>query len=207
MPDSVAQLPKPGKAIVSLLTGVMDKGYSLYIDNWYSSIPLYTYLQQRGTDVCGIIKKNMVPKDIRNTPCPKGEQRPFRRNELLSVKLHYKKEMFLLTTMHEATTTAVWKQGGHNVEIEKPDCILSYNKNMGGVDHVDRMLEPYNPCRKTLKWFQKLMVHYIQIAMLNAYIASRRARWRFSCFSTKVTFLAHILWDKIPHMDRGENLI
>ena len=77
LPDSAAHLPKPGKVIVSLLTGLMDKGYSLSIDNWYSSIPLYTYLHQRGTNVCGTIKKNMVPKDIRNTPCPKGEQRPF----------------------------------------------------------------------------------------------------------------------------------
>ena len=48
LPDSAAHLPKPGKVIVSLLTGLMDKGYSLYIDNWYSSIPLYTYLHQRG---------------------------------------------------------------------------------------------------------------------------------------------------------------
>ena len=127
LPDSAAHLPKPGKVLVSLLTGLMDKGYSLYIDNWYSSIPLYTYLHQRGANVCGTIKKNMVPTDIRNTPCPKGEQRPFRRNELLCVKFHDKKEMFLLTTMHEATTTAVRKRDQHNVEIQKPDCVLSYN--------------------------------------------------------------------------------
>ena len=95
------------------------------------------YLHERGTNVCGTIKKNMVSKDIRNTPCPKGEQRPFQRNELFCVKFHDKNKMFSLTTMHEATTTAVRKRGRHNVEVQKPDCVLSYNRNIGGVDHID----------------------------------------------------------------------
>ena len=33
LPDSAAHLPKPGKVIVSLLTGLMDKGYYLFIVN------------------------------------------------------------------------------------------------------------------------------------------------------------------------------
>ncbi len=34
----------------------------------------------------------------------------------------------------------------------KPESVIMYNKTMGGVDDVDRMLHPYSATRKTVKW-------------------------------------------------------
>ena len=32
------------------------------------------------------------------------------------------------------------------------------------------MLQPYNAGRKTLKWYRKLVIHLVQVAMLNSYV-------------------------------------
>lgn len=36
----------------------MDKNHILFVDNWYSSPLLFTYLFERNTDACGTVKPN-----------------------------------------------------------------------------------------------------------------------------------------------------
>ena len=40
----------------------------------------------------------------------------------------------------------------------------------GGVDRHDQMLQPYSAARKAMKWYRKLGIHFLQIALLNAHI-------------------------------------
>ncbi|GFR97503.1 PiggyBac transposable element-derived protein 4 [Elysia marginata] len=50
-----------------------------------------------------------------------------------------------------------------------PTSIGDYNKNMGGVDRIDQLLEPYDATRKTVQWYVKLAIHLNQIAVLNGW--------------------------------------
>ena len=45
----------------------------------------------------------------------------------------------------------------------------------GGVDRTYQLLQPYEIARKSLKWYKKLEIHLLQLAMLNV-----------SCFSRKM---------------------
>ncbi|XP_042887772.1 piggyBac transposable element-derived protein 4-like, partial [Penaeus japonicus] len=47
---------------------VLDKGYSLYVDNWYSSPTLFHWLQGRKKNACGTVRANrkFMPKDFPN---------------------------------------------------------------------------------------------------------------------------------------------
>ena len=45
-----------------------------------------------------------------------------------------------------------------------------YNRFMGGVDKADQMLEPYSYDKKSLAWFKKLGMHFIDRMCLNSYI-------------------------------------
>ena len=38
--------------------------------------------------------------------------------------------------------------------IQKPKCIVDYNQTMGGVDHTDKLLEPFKVTRKRMKWYK-----------------------------------------------------
>jgi hypothetical protein len=54
--------------------------------------------------------------------------------------------------------------------IQKPDCVLAYNANMGGVDRSDQMVSYSSFDRRTLKWWKKVFFHVLGLAVLNAYI-------------------------------------
>ena len=42
-------------------------------------------------------------------------------------------------------------------------------KGMTGVGHSDQMLSYYSAMRKTLRWFKKRAVHFIEMAVHNLY--------------------------------------
>jgi len=56
-----------------------------------------------------------------------------------------------------------------NNNIRKPDCIIKYNESMGSVDKTDMLLSRVECVRKTIKWYKKVYIHLIDMALLNAY--------------------------------------
>uniref|UniRef100_A0A1B6ML80 PiggyBac transposable element-derived protein domain-containing protein n=1 Tax=Graphocephala atropunctata TaxID=36148 RepID=A0A1B6ML80_9HEMI len=55
-------------------------------------------------------------------------------------------------------------------EKMKPLPIIEYNNNMSGIDRKDQLMS-YYPCeRKTMRWHKKLLVHILQMGLLNAFI-------------------------------------
>jgi hypothetical protein len=44
--------------IMQLLKTYLNKGYTFYVDNWYTSPIPFTFLHKNGTNVCGIVKKH-----------------------------------------------------------------------------------------------------------------------------------------------------
>jgi hypothetical protein len=47
---------------------------------------------------------------------------------------------------------------------------------MGGVDKSDQMLKYYEVLRKSLKYWKKLFLHFIDVAVLNSYIIFQKLR-------------------------------
>lgn len=52
----------------------------------------------------------------------------------------------------------------------KPNVVVSYNNNVGGVDLKDQSLSAYKVLRKTMKWYLKLYLHAVDIAVHNALV-------------------------------------
>ena len=46
------------RVVVDLMQPLINKGYHLYTDNWYTSLPLHKYLHCHGTLACGTIRSN-----------------------------------------------------------------------------------------------------------------------------------------------------
>ncbi|KAG8182814.1 hypothetical protein JTE90_003487 [Oedothorax gibbosus] len=69
--------------------------------------------------------------------------------------------------MHRPTANSL---DNDSDELKKPGIINSYNKNMGSVDLSDRMANSYGSSRKTMKWPKKIFFHFLNIAVMNAFV-------------------------------------
>ena len=73
----------------------------------------------------------------------------------------YKTKKMKVVSMMSTKHTGQLQQTGKihhatKLPIRKPDVIASYNKIMGGVDNLSRVLVPYALARKGVKWYRKL---------------------------------------------------
>ena len=145
-PQLVQRLGKSGAVITRLMEALLNKGYRLYVDNWYTSQELFTYLLENGTAACGTARKKQIklPRAFTEAPLAKGE-RSFRRNGyLLAVRFSDKKEIYFLSTIHKASMVNTGRRDRQGNQIRKLQVIHDYNRYMGGVDRNDEMIANYN---------------------------------------------------------------
>ena len=71
---------------VELMQPLLDMGYHLYTDNWYTAVPLAEFLSSRNTDITGTVHANrkFLPAGVKQK-LPKGESIAFRKNNLLCI--------------------------------------------------------------------------------------------------------------------------
>jgi hypothetical protein len=58
------------------------------------------------------------------------------------------------------------KTENKEINVPCPVVVVSYNKNMGGVDLCNQQMEAYRTWFKSKKWMVKVAIHFIDLAML-----------------------------------------
>ena len=182
------------------------------MDNWYSSCRLYDYLHHQKTMACGTIRSNRIPLAVKNTSVEPGKSCAFRAGPLLCLKYLDKKDVHMLTTQHDESVVPAPKQRGRPpaVPVQKPLCIVDYNRNMGAVDKQDQILQPYSIARKTMKWYKKLAFHLLHVALLNGHILYQKngGKSPFLTFQHDVaaSFIFNDASSTMDNADRNEAL-
>lgn len=115
-----------------------------------------------------------LPQDMKTQKLKKGELVFWRKQHLLAIKWRSTRDVYCLSTKHQATASdvSIRARGGRE-EVTKPDVIIDYNMNKTGVDRVDQLSSYYPFCRKTLKWWKKLFFHMFLIAVVNGWVVYR----------------------------------
>ena len=203
LPDCVLGFSKAERTVLYLAHPLLDAGYTIYMDNYYTTPRLFAYLHSRSTMACGTLRLNKVPREIRQTNVPQDGMIVRRAGSLLLIKFKDKKDVHMLTTAQDGSAQMVRVRGrrGRGAPVQqkmKPTAVIAYNANMGGVDKQDQMLQPYSAARKSLKWYRKLGIHVIQVALLNAHIlyqkdGGRNPFLRF-CHDVSEIFLFYLLF-------------
>lgn len=153
-------------------SNLLNKGYCLYVDNYYTSPTLFDRLSAENTMAVGTVRLNRreVPVALK-TKTKKGDVIYRQLDNLLAMKWMDKREVSMLSTKHTHTMVVTTKTDHYSGEpVVKPLCILDYNRHMGGVDRSDQLGKFYSFSRKTNKWWLKLFFHIINLAVTNAYI-------------------------------------
>ena len=172
----VNRLGVSGAVIPRLMEDLLGKGYHVYVDNWYTSEVLFTFLYENNTAACGTARKNrlQLPATFKNPNIPKGEHRYRRHENTLAIRFYDKKEIYFLSTIHKANVIDTRKHGRQGNVVRKLKLIDDYNRYMGGIDRNDEMIGTYSCIRKSMKWTKKVAFHFIEEGILNAHILFKK---------------------------------
>ncbi|XP_068122483.1 piggyBac transposable element-derived protein 4-like [Hyperolius riggenbachi] len=163
------------KIVLDLLNPMLHQGYHLYVDNFYSSIPLFKFLFSAKTPACGTVRSNRkgLPQEVVNKRLKRRELFSQRSDELLALKFKDKRDVLILSTIHTEATRTV--RSGRGEVMEKPVAIRDYNKYMGAVDLADQLIATYRIDRKRKAWYKKVAVYLMQMSLVNAHIIYKKA--------------------------------
>ncbi|CAH1954883.1 unnamed protein product [Acanthoscelides obtectus] len=168
-----SQEPVTSRIVLSLVDSLLDKGYRLFIDNYYTTVDLVHKFVKRRTDCVGTIRANGkgIPKDLQ-VKLSKGQSVARYNRKIMIQKWHDKKDVLMITTLHDKTMEKVLTKKG---EIEKPTCVLEYNKKMDGVDLADNYFHYYGTARSRVKkYYMKMFWHFLSVTTLNSFHIYKR---------------------------------
>lgn len=172
------------------------KNHILYFDNFYTSLPLLVYLRSKGIYSLGTIRANRVPNcKLSNDKDGNNKERGYSEEfvgsahgvEISTVLWKDTKCVRLASTyagikpfqttyddVQPSKTTRYDRKEKCYVDVECPNIIKEYNAHMGGVDLMDSLMSRYHIRLKTKKWTLRLFYHFIDMALVNAYILYHR---------------------------------
>lgn len=160
--------------VMRLINPYLGKGHKLYVDNYYTSPILFHDLFHRQTGACGTMRANSkgVPADLKTVKLKKGESVAMTNGTLQLLKWKDKRDVHMCTTVHTAEFIDVPGRVDRTTgqAIQRPRCIVDYDKYMGAVDRCDQMISYPAFKRRTLKWWKKVFFHLLMMATLNAYL-------------------------------------
>ena len=162
--------------VLKLMEKLLGRGHVLYVDNFYTSVSLSEQLLSQKTLLCGTLRKNRkhLPKTVVTKKLKKGQYIAKRKGRIVVEKWNDKRDVLMLTTCHSGRMVAINKPTRQGEIKKKPDAVIAYNKYMCGVDRMDQLMSYYSPLRKTLKWYRKVVLQHLDMAMVNAYILYKK---------------------------------
>ena len=93
-----AEWGKSGDVVVSLLLPYLNRGHTIYLDNWYSSPDLFLWLNEKLTNAVGTVRKNRKTPPPMSEKLKKGEIQFRSSGTLLALKWMDNKEVWMLST-------------------------------------------------------------------------------------------------------------
>lgn len=162
----------------TLLQSTNGTGFHLYTDRFYTGYELAIELLKLGIQTTGTIMANRkgLPKEIKKNKklkLVKHSVVSYRKDDKVTVLgWKDKRNVFMLSTFHNAETEAVTRKISRGVEevFEKPKVIIDYTKNMGAVDRADHYCASYGFTRKSLKWWRKMFFWLFEVSIVNSFI-------------------------------------
>ncbi|CAK1587299.1 unnamed protein product [Parnassius mnemosyne] len=185
------------KVVLHLLKDFLEKGHSVYMDNFYNGYNLAAKLLTHKTYCTGTLRKNRdCNPEIVSSKMKKGENKSVFHNGIHIGCHRDKRYIPYISTEHDDEMVTVTNKRG--ISKEKPKALAFYNRFMSGIDRQDQMLS-YYPCeRKTLRWYKKFFIHIFQIQILNAYILYNRfSGKRLNMYEFRMSLINELLPPKV----------
>ena len=187
---NVVQKDLGKRAVMLLMEPFLDKGYYVFMDNYYTSVGLFEELEGRKTLACGTVRSNGLglPKDICDLKAKdvkslkRGESLYRQKDTLTCVTWRDRKPVSVLGTVPTSADDSgvverSTKVNGHWVKqnFARPGLISLYNTYMGGVDVSDQRVSSYGRLMRGSVWYYKIFFYLIEVCISNAHILERKS--------------------------------
>ncbi|KAL0819660.1 hypothetical protein ABMA28_007728 [Loxostege sticticalis] len=158
------------KVVMMLMEDYLNAGHALYMDNFYNSVALAENLLTKKTYLTGTLRANRARNpDITKAKLNKDQaQCRFNSRGVCVTNYRDKRTVLMISTEHNSDFVPHTNKRGQS--ILKPKVVHEYNKYMKGVDRKDQMLSYYSCYNKSTRWYKKIIIHVMQVMMLNAYM-------------------------------------
>ena len=156
--NSTAEKGLAHRVVTDLVVPLLaHKNRTVYMDNFFTSLPLFTELEKNGTYACGTYRTNRsgFPKELTDKPMLKNLQRGdvVMRHKSGTTALVWmdKKPVYVVSNAHQPTISSINRKmsDGSVVRVSCPEIVCQYNQNMLGVDVSDQLKNCYGIDRKS----------------------------------------------------------
>ncbi|KAF0299728.1 PiggyBac transposable element-derived protein 3 [Amphibalanus amphitrite] len=172
-----------GEAVVLRLSETLPVESKVYFDRFFTSLPLLDALSDRNLKATGTIMKNRIPKPVkiptqkdlgtRGTSQCSVRQDPAKGP--LGITTWLDNKPVILASNHEGIypedECRRWsKRDRKFIAVSRPAVVRLYNRSMGGVDLLDRMVSYYRTSARTKKWTVRVILHMLDVTATNCWI-------------------------------------
>jgi hypothetical protein len=150
-----AQGKKLNDTVMSVLENNLGVQHHVYQGNFYNSVNLVGNLLKHRIRVCGTMRPYRgIPKDPEKEAkeLKRGQSSFQRKGDILAQVWKDKRLVRMISTTHDSIHVSTGETDRKpSEEIDKPNCIVQYNKYMKVLDCADQYLSYYSIVRKTVK--------------------------------------------------------
>ncbi|XP_046684860.1 piggyBac transposable element-derived protein 2-like [Homalodisca vitripennis] len=181
---SEPDLGETGNIVVRLCRKVpRNVNYTIYCDNFYSSLLLFSYLRTQGIFALGTFRRDRIP-NIPFTDKKEGRKESrgtsveFTTNvndtKLSMVSWRDNDSVMLGSTLCGVVPMESIKRYDRKakkyIDVPCPQIVKVYNKHMGGVDLMDSHIGRHHIRLRSRKWYFRMFYHMVDMAVVNAWI-------------------------------------
>ena len=171
--------------VLGLIKSLPSGNFSVYIDNFFNSLPLLKHLRAKEIGCTGTIRADRwqdcpLPPKNRFSKNPKGSYQGYWDNST-GIELVLWNDNGAVTmgsnfeSIEPVGVAKRWSKDAKDyVNVPRPALIASYNKSMGGTDQMDQAISTYRPSIRNRKWYWPLFSYCVSVGLYNSWLLYRK---------------------------------
>ncbi|XP_069995618.1 piggyBac transposable element-derived protein 4 isoform X6 [Penaeus vannamei] len=168
---------KQGEKVLHKLTdSLIDKGYQIYADHFFSSVSVAKELLEKGIGYCGTIHQNRrkIPVLLHDKQLTRGQADwAMDPSGVSCTKWMDDRAVLIVSNMHNPsliTQITHRNNNGSKVKVGVPVVVADYRRHKSYVGKANMLKSLYEIDHKSKKWWHRIFFHYIDVAVVNAFI-------------------------------------
>lgn len=197
------------RCVMTLSQALLNKGYCLIVDNFYTSPELAELLKDFKTDIYGTIRptRKSLPPSIKSEKLKRGDVIAFQKGKMCVMKWQDKKPVCILSTVHNHEMV---ETRSRQKSVQKPKAVIDYNINMGAVDKSDQCMAYYPTIRnQQRKYYKKIFRHLLDQVVWNSFVLYQKQGGILKHLDFRIQLIENLVKDnhdiKVVHKSLGKN--